>query len=110
MDAYSAFASPTTPSITATHHKDTSSAAASSPLATYLHSKNITQLVIVGIATDVCVKATAEDALTCGFNIVLVGNAVKGVNAEKSRRTLEDLSERKEVKVVDSVEELEAVL
>lgn len=110
MDAYSAFASPTTPSITAALHKDSSSAAANSPLATYLHSENITQLVIVGIATDVCVKATAEDALTCGFDIVLVGKAMKGVSAENSRRTLEELGGQKGVKVVDSVEELETVL
>lgn len=68
------------------------------------------RLAIVGIATDVCVKATAEDALTCGFEIVLVKQAMKGVNAENSEKALQDLGSRKGVQIVESLGELEEIL
>lgn len=43
-----------------------------SSLESELHSLAITDIVIVGIATDHCVKATALDALTAGFNVSVI--------------------------------------
>jgi nicotinamidase-related amidase len=41
----------------------------------YLKSKNITDLVICGMMTHMCVDATARAAKDFGFNIVLIGDA-----------------------------------
>lgn len=41
----------------------------------YLKSKNITDIVICGMMTHMCVDATARAAKDFGFNIVLIGDA-----------------------------------
>jgi nicotinamidase-related amidase len=41
----------------------------------YLKSKNITNLVICGMMTHMCVDATTRAAKDMGFNIVLIGDA-----------------------------------
>ncbi len=41
----------------------------------YLKSKNITDLVICGMMTHMCVDATSRAAKDFGFNIVLIGDA-----------------------------------
>ncbi|HBL75223.1 MAG: isochorismatase [Bacteroidetes bacterium GWF2_42_66] len=41
----------------------------------YLKGKNITDLVICGMMTHMCVDATARAAKDFGFNIVLIGDA-----------------------------------
>lgn len=41
----------------------------------YLKSKNITNLVICGMMTHMCVDATVRAAKDCGFNIILIGDA-----------------------------------
>ncbi len=41
----------------------------------YLKSKNITNLVICGMMTHMCVDATARAAKDFGFNLVLIGDA-----------------------------------
>ena len=41
----------------------------------YLKSKNITDLVICGMMTHMCVDATARAAKNFGFNIILIGDA-----------------------------------
>lgn len=108
MDAYSAFASTSTPSVKRSLEKSNSSSKAisNSPLAAYLEHHNINRLVITGIATDVCVKATAEDALACGFEIILVREAMKGVDEKNSDRALEDFSTQHGATVVNTVHDL----
>lgn len=108
VDAYSAFAWPSEPSVTQSIEKGTSQASAcqDSPLASYLISHGAKKLVIVGIATDVCVKATAEDALACGFDIILVEEAMKGVDAENSARTVQEFGKREGVRLCKTIQEL----
>lgn len=107
-DAYSAFASPSMPSVR--HAIETgitrASASQSSPLSSYLSSRGVVQLVIVGIATDVCVRATAEDALACGFGVVLIEQAMKGVDLENSEEMLVAFKQRKGAKVFANVKEV----
>ncbi|NLD37862.1 MAG: bifunctional nicotinamidase/pyrazinamidase [Desulfatiglans sp.] len=45
----------------------------------YLRSQKITDLYIMGLATDYCVKFTALDARRLGFNTNLIIEGVKGV-------------------------------
>jgi nicotinamidase/pyrazinamidase len=47
-----------------------------------LRERGITQLTIVGLATDYCVKNTALDALREGFQVTVDTNAVRGVEVE----------------------------
>lgn len=61
--------------------------------ATWLGRHQVRTLVVVGLATDYCVKATALDALRLGFQTVVVEDGVRGVNLDPqdSERALEEL-------------------
>ncbi|MDH6253660.1 nicotinamidase-related amidase [Chryseobacterium sp. H1D6B] len=41
----------------------------------YLHEKDVTELVICGMMTDVCVDATVRAAMDLGFNTTVIGDA-----------------------------------
>ena len=47
-----------------------------------LREDGIERVVICGLATDYCVKATAIDAVRLGFEVTLLGAAVAAVNRE----------------------------
>ncbi|MDP2791379.1 MAG: isochorismatase family protein, partial [Rectinemataceae bacterium] len=53
----------------------------STGLAAWLSALGVTSLVIVGLATDYCVKATALDARSLGFFVDLVEEGMRGVEA-----------------------------
>ena len=67
-----------------------------------LKSFQINTLIIFGLATDYCVKATAMDAVQLGFNVILIESLCKGV-AEDT--TLSALKEMKSVgiKIIPSI-------
>jgi nicotinamidase/pyrazinamidase len=48
-------------------------------LGDYLKAQGVTDVVIVGLATDYCVKFTALDALQLGFHTTVVKDACRGV-------------------------------
>ncbi|MGL5123423.1 MAG: bifunctional nicotinamidase/pyrazinamidase [Fusobacteriaceae bacterium] len=48
-----------------------------------LKNNNINDIYIVGVATDYCIKYTAEDGLQLGYNVAIVTDACKGVNLKK---------------------------
>jgi ureidoacrylate peracid hydrolase len=52
------------------------SAFAYTPLELVLRARSVTQVVICGVQTDVCVLGTARDALQAGFQPVVVSDAV----------------------------------
>jgi len=52
-------------------------------LTTFLKDKGVTEVHLVGLATDYCVKFTALDALTEGFDVTLIEDASRGVNLQK---------------------------
>jgi nicotinamidase/pyrazinamidase len=62
-------------------------------LAELLREHGITQLTIVGLATDYCVKQTAIEGLREGFQVTVDSTAVRGVEVEPgdSWRALEQL-------------------
>ena len=76
----------------------------STGLGDYLKSKNVTDVYVCGLATDYCVKFTALDAKSLGFNVTLIEDACRGVNLRPG-----DVAEAVEqmrsagVKIADSV-------
>jgi nicotinamidase/pyrazinamidase len=51
-------------------------------LGDYLQSQKVTQVYLLGLATDYCVKATALDAVALGFEVYLITDACRGVNLQ----------------------------
>jgi nicotinamidase/pyrazinamidase len=52
-------------------------------LGDYLKEKGVDKVVIVGLATDYCVKFTALDAVGLGFEAVVVKDATRAVNLQE---------------------------
>ncbi|MCG8692707.1 MAG: bifunctional nicotinamidase/pyrazinamidase [Minwuiales bacterium] len=48
----------------------------------YLREREVERIYIVGLATDYCVRFTALDALSLGFETVLVADACRAVNIQ----------------------------
>ena len=55
--------------------------ATSTGLAGWLRSLGVASIVLAGLATDYCVKATALDARALGFGVDVVAEGVRGVEA-----------------------------
>ena len=51
-------------------------------LGDYLRAKSVTEVYVVGLATDYCVKFTALDAMELGFKTSLIEDACRGVNLQ----------------------------
>ncbi len=62
-------------------------------LAAWLRSRDVTEVDVVGIATDHCVRATALDAAREGFTTHVLLDLTAGVAAESTERTLVELRE-----------------
>jgi len=56
-----------------------------------LKKDKITKLVIYGIATDYCVRATALDAVAAGYKVVLIQNLCRGVAPDTSQKAIEEM-------------------
>jgi nicotinamidase/pyrazinamidase len=62
-------------------------------LAAWLRMRDVTDLDVVGIATDHCVRATALDAAREGFATTVLLDLTAGVGAESTERALRELSD-----------------
>ncbi|GAA5843644.1 hypothetical protein JCM11251_006394 [Rhodosporidiobolus azoricus] len=86
LDAYSAFAIP----LSAANQEE-------SPLTRSLLDANLDTLVICGLATDFCVRATVLAALQAaeqaraGWRVLVVKEAIKGVFPEKEEEVLKEM-------------------
>ena len=49
-------------------------------LGDFLRAQNVTDIYVLGLATDYCVKCTALDAVQLGFRTFLLEDACRGVN------------------------------
>jgi len=56
-----------------------------------LHGADIKNLIIYGLATDYCVKATAIYAVEAGFKVTVIEGLCKGVAPETTTQALEDM-------------------
>ncbi|WP_378147611.1 isochorismatase family protein [Cnuibacter sp. UC19_7] len=57
-----------------------------------LDSHGVTDIDVVGLATDYCVRASALDALDHGRRVRIITDLVAGVSAEGSREALAELT------------------
>ncbi len=64
-------------------------------LGDFLQSRGVTQVFVCGLATDYCVKWTALDALSLGFETTVISDATRGVNlsADDSEKALNEVIE-----------------
>ncbi|MFH8472833.1 isochorismatase family protein [Streptomyces sp. NPDC018000] len=60
-------------------------------LADWLRARKVTEVDVVGIATDHCVRATALDAVRAGFTTHVLLDLTAGVAEETTERALEEL-------------------
>lgn len=84
----------------------------STGLADYLHSKNVKDVYIAGLATDYCVKYSVLDALELGFKVYVVVDGCRGVDLKEgdSRRAMEEVHQKgaemlSSVKVLEKLED-----
>lgn len=59
-----------------------------------LQKHKITTLVVYGIATDYCVKATIIDAVNLGYHVIFVNDLCRGVSKETSRKAINEMRTR----------------
>jgi nicotinamidase/pyrazinamidase len=60
-----------------------------------LFKKNeINKVVVYGIATDYCVRATALDALAAGYKVILIKNLCRGVAPDTSQKAVEEMESK----------------
>lgn len=52
---------------------------------------DVTEIDVVGLATDHCVRATVLDALTAGFAVNVLTDYVAGVDPERSAAALVEM-------------------
>lgn len=72
-------------------------------LESWLKSKNITDIVLTGLATDYCVYNTALDAIRLGYKVHLIMSCIKGVAEKTTHEALHDMK-TKGVLFYDNVE------
>jgi nicotinamidase-related amidase len=65
-----------------------------SGLAGLLKEKRVTDVFVVGLALDYCVKCTAVDAANEGFRTMIVEEGTREVDREQREEILKELSEK----------------
>jgi len=68
-----------------------------------LKKDRIKKVVVYGIATDYCVKATALDAVDAGYTVVLIKNLCRGVAPDTSQKAIDQMK-AKRVVVLDDLD------
>lgn len=87
MDAYSAFSD--------------NGSTVFTPLAKVLYQRGITEVEVVGLALDYCVKSTAIDSRKFGFTTRLLRKCTKAVDPACETDLLVSLKENWDIEVID---------
>jgi maleamate amidohydrolase len=74
-------------------------------LALFLHEQKIQRVVIAGVKTNVCIRATAQDAFASGFDVVVPREATNSNRPHLAEASLEDID-----RYIGKVVSLEAAL
>lgn len=66
-----------------------------------LKASGVKRIFVGGLATDYCVKNTVLDALRIGFEVVLLNDAIRGIDVDKgdSERAVREMIERGACKI-----------
>ncbi len=56
-----------------------------------LKKEKINKVVVYGIATDYCVRATALDAVAAGYKVIMIKNLSRGVAPDTSQKAIEEM-------------------
>lgn len=56
-----------------------------------LKKDKIKKVVVYGIATDYCVRATALDAAAAGYKVIMIKNLSRGVAPDTSQKAIEEM-------------------
>lgn len=59
-----------------------------------LKKEGVKNIILYGIATDYCVKATAIDAIAEGYKVILIEELCRGVSEETSKKSLNEMKSR----------------
>ncbi len=68
-----------------------------------LKKEKIKKLVVYGIATDYCVRATVLDAIVSGYKVILIKNLSRGVSPDTSQKAIDEMK-AKGVVVLDNLD------
>lgn len=68
-----------------------------------LKKAGIKKVVVYGIATDYCVRATAIDAAAAGYKVIMVKNLSRGVAPDTSAKALDEMK-AKGITVIESLD------
>ncbi|MBC7323552.1 MAG: nicotinamidase [Acetomicrobium sp.] len=66
-----------------------------------LHEAGIERVFICGLATDVCVKSTALDAIKLGYDTYVIQDASRGITKESVEQSLKEMK-NVGVKIIES--------
>ena len=59
----------------------------------WLRENEVEDVVVVGIATEHCVRATALDAVNAGYNTTVLRDYVAGIDDDAAEEALEELED-----------------
>jgi nicotinamidase/pyrazinamidase len=68
-----------------------------------LKTNKIKKVVVYGIATDYCVRATALDAAAAGYRVILIKNLSRGVAPDTSQKAIDEMK-AKGIVVLDDLD------
>jgi maleamate amidohydrolase len=60
-------------------------------LAMFLHEQKITRVVVAGVKTNVCIRATVQDAFANGFEVIVPREATNSNRPHLAEASLEDI-------------------
>jgi nicotinamidase/pyrazinamidase len=70
-------------------------------LAKYLKDNNVVDIYVTGLTTDYCVKYTAIDGKTFGFNVYVVEDACRGVKINDVKNAIREMDDL-DIKIIKS--------
>ena len=59
-----------------------------------LKKEKVKKVVVYGIATDYCVRATALDAAAAGYKVIMIKNLCRGVAPDTSQKAIEEMKSK----------------
>ena len=71
-------------------------------LAGYLRERGFARVFVAGLALDFCVRYSAEDAVSCGFETVLIDDACRAIDNDGSLAAARASFETEGIEVIES--------